>query len=376
MKHNHKLIRVLLLLSVFCLVLSGCKNVPQKNNQPAPAEVPAATEVPAEPEGEMLINNNSDEEGEMLIHNNPDNPPAPAEPAPQNNEEGEDDSMIISRDHTKASYPKTASLDFRLPSSMGIDAQIVRPTASADNDELTIKNDHSIVYPETQSVIQKSVPSGQLQPLGYIPPTTLANGQSIYFGAGATSAVVSGYVQAGGSVSYNLYAFANQHFLVLLTSDSGTSVLGITDAWGNVFLDANQRQTSHSMYLPRTATYYVNIYSTGYSENFTLQIFIPARVTIPLGRTSAVMSGTLAPYSVVSYTAYMYAGQTARIDDYSGPQPNSFLRVSGLQTGLVYMDYTAYSPSWYSVVPATQDYLIEVISADQPSNYRLTVDVR
>ena len=88
------------------------------------------------------------------------------------------------------------------------------------------------------------------------------------------------------------------------------------------------------------------------------------------------MKGTVSPYSVVSYTAYMYAGQTARIDDYSGARPTSFLRVSGLQTGVIYMDYTAYSPSWYSVVPVTQDYLIEVISIDQPSNYQLTVDVR
>ena len=286
------------------------------------------------------------------------------------------DEMLINRDHSSVFYPKTASLSFRPTTTItGGNAQIVKPTSSADSD-LVIKNDHNITYPETQPLIQKSVPSGQLQPLNYIPPSQLSNGQSIAFAPGATSAVISGYVPAGGIVSYNFYAFANQNFLALLTSDSGTSVLGVSDVYGNVFLDANQRQNSYNMYLPRTATYYVNIYSTGYSENFTLQIFIPARVTIPTGQTSTSMSGTLAPYSVVSYTAYMYAGQTARIDDYSGPQPNSFLRVSGLQTGMVYMDYTAYSPSWYSVVPVTQDYLIEVISIDQTSNYRLTVDVR
>ena len=375
MKHNHKLTRVLLLLSVFCLILSACHNMPQKNSQPAPTEAPAVPETPAEPEGEMLINNNSGEDGEMLLQNHSEDPSAPVEGVPQDNGEG-DDGMIINRDHSMTSYPKTASLDFRIPSIMGVNAQITRPTASADDSELTIKNDHTITYPETQSVIQKSVPSGQLTPLSYIPPSQLANGQSISFAPGATSAVISGYVQAGGSVSYNLYAFANQNFLVLLTSDSGTSVLSVSDVYGNIFLDANQRQNSYSMYLPRTATYYVNVYSMGYAENFTLQIYIPARVTIPAGQTSAVMSGTLAPYSVVSYTAYMYAGQTARIDDYSGPRPNSFLRVSGLQTGQIYMDYTSYSPSWYSVVPATQDYLIEVISTDQTSNYTLTVDVR
>ena len=374
MKHNHNML-ILTILVILSLVLSGCINMPKKN-QPAQQPEPPATEIPAQPEEEMLLHNNSDAagDGEMLLQNNSGNTDAPAESAPQ----GGGDDLLIKRDHSKLSYPKTASLSFRSPSKQtGMNAQIVRPTESASaGDELTIKNDHNITYPETQSVIQKSVPSGQLQPLSYIPPSQLGNGQSIYFANGATSAVISGYVPAGGVVSYNLYAFANQNFLALLTSDSGTSVLSISDVYGNVFLDANQRQNRYNMYLPRTATYYVNIHSQGYAENFTLQIFIPARVTIPAGQTSTVMSGTLAPYSVVSYTAYMYAGQTARIDDYSGPTPNSFLRVSGLQTGLVYMDYTSYSPSWYSVVPATQDDLIEVISIDQTSNYRLTVDVR
>ena len=259
MKHNHKLTHVLVLLSMFCLILSACHNIPQTNNRPAPTEVPAATEAPAEPEGEMLINNNSGEDDEMLLRNNSASPLPPAEPAPQNN--GEDDGgMIINRDHSMVSYPKTASLNIR-PSAMGISAQITRPTASAGDSELTIKNDHTITYPETQSVIQKSVPSGQLTPLSYIPPSQLANGQSISFAPGATSAVVSGYVPAGGSVSYNLYAFANQNFLVLLTSDSGTSVLSITDAYGNVFLDANQRQNSYSMYLPDRKSTRLNLQS-------------------------------------------------------------------------------------------------------------------
>ena len=384
MKHNHYLSVIIILLTVFCLVLSGCQNMPKKQDKPSQQES-TSEQGPSETDSEMLIQNNHDtapegtdgndnaaESEDNMIHNNSMDEDIYFADPPKDN----DDEILINRDHSSVFYPKTASLSFRPTTTItGGNAQIVKPTSSADSD-LVIKNDHNITYPETQTLIQKSVPSGQLQPLSYIPPSQLANGQSIAFAPGATSAVISGYVPAGGVVSYNFYAFANQNFLALLTSDSGTSVLGVSDVYGNVFLDANQRQNSYNMYLPRTATYYVNIYSTGYSENFTLQIFIPARVTIPTGQTSTSMSGTLAPYSVVSYTAYMYAGQTARIDDYSGPQPNSFLRVSGLQTGMVYMDYTAYSPSWYSVVPVTQDYLIEVISIDQTSNYRLTVDVR
>ncbi len=255
-------------------------------------------------------------------------------------------------------------------------AQNSGSTGWFESDELTIRNDHTITYSDQPSVITKSVPSGQLQPLGYIPPQSLAAGGDIRFGAGETSALIRGYVYPGQTIKYQLYAFANQNIHLMLTSDSGTSVLRFRDIYGNQYLMENQRQTSYNTYLPRTATYYVEVCSTGYGENFTLQVSIPARVTIPAGRTSAVYSGSIGAYGVVSYTAYMYAGQTARIDDYSGAQPTSFLRVSGLQTGTVYMDYTAYSPSWYAVVPVTQDYLIEVISTDRPTNYRLTVDVR
>ena len=359
MKKLTKLISIIICLAVLAVCLNGC-NFPQLGKKAAPTEVPA--EAPAaseEPAEEAPVTDEKvpvEEEEEQLITN-------PSHSSLFNGTMNSGAPMIQTASMATGSF------------SLIRNAQIVKPTASS-GDDITIRNDHTIVYQENPPVIQNSVPTGNLQPLTYIPPTQLGSGQAIQFAPGATSAVISGYVQAGGTVSYNLYAFANQNFLVLLTSDSGTSVLSVSDIYGNIFLDAGRRQTSHNMYLPRTATYYVNIHSTGYAENFTLQVFIPARVTIPAGKTAAVMAGTVSPYSVVSYTAYMYAGQTARIDDYSGARPTSFLRVSGLQTGVTYMDYTSYSPSWYSVVPVTQDYLIEVISMDQSSNYRLTVDVR
>lgn len=358
MKTSFKILSMILCLAVLTMGMAAC-HMP-KIGTSAPTEAPVIVpEEPAEEEPEMLINNSDQggtEEEDLLISN-----PGRSSVIPYEKTAGK-------------SFMKQASLQ-----SAGTDltrkAQIVRPTESTTG-SIEIKNDHNITYQENPPVITKSVPQTELRPLGYIPPYSLANGSSIAFGAGETSAVITGYVPAGGTVTYNLYAFINQNFLVLLTSDSGTSVLSVSDVYGNVFLDANQRQTTCNMYLPRTATYYVGIHSTGYAENFTLQVFIPARVTIPTGQYKAVMNGQIGSYGVVSYTAYMYAGQTARIDDYSGPRPTSFLRISGLQTGVVYMDYTAYSPSWYSVVPTTQDYLIEVISIDQPSNYTLTVDVR
>lgn len=359
MKKLSRIITLIICAALLPACLNGC-NFPQFGKKAAPTEVPAIPEEPSEAAPVIDEASPTEEEEEPLITN-----PGRS-------------SLFNGYNTYGTPLIQTASIN-NTGSSVIRNAQIVRPTTSAPaqtGDALIIQNDHTVVYQNNPQVIQNSQPTGTLQPLSYVPATQLGNGQSIMFATGATSAVISGYVPAGGTVSYNLYAFANQNFLVLLSSNSGTAVLSVSDVYGNVFLDANQRQTSYNMYLPRTATYYVNIHSTGYAENFTLQVFIPARVTIPTGKTAAVMTGTVSPYSVVGYTAYMYAGQTARIDDYSGAKPTSFLRVSGLQTGVTYMDYTSYSPSWYSVVPVTQDYLIEVISMDQASNYRLTVDVR
>ena len=45
-----------------------------------------------------------------------------------------------------------------------------------------------------------------------------------------------------------------------------------------------------------------------------------------------------------------------------------------MTTGQVYMDYTSYSPSWYVRLPETQDYLVEVVTLDQGTDYRITFE--
>lgn len=266
--------------------------------------------------------------------------------------------------------------------------EIVRPDASSSDTETMIQAPTALPTVQTQAqasapvlsystnqTVQKAVEYGSLAPLP-IQPYSLSSGQTIQFALGATSAVVSGTVPANGVVTYNLYAMAKQNFVAVLSSSTGTAVLGITDDRGEVYLDSSQNSTYYNMYLPRTATYYVDIFGMNAGTDFTLQIFIPARVTIPMGETSTYMDGVVAAYRVVSYTAYMYAGQTAKIDVYSGATPTAFLRITGMGTGAVYLDYTSYMPSWYAIVPATQDYMIEVITLNQSANYRLTVNVQ
>ncbi len=223
-------------------------------------------------------------------------------------------------------------------------------------------------------------PLGQPQ-TPWIPPVPVdpqpqVNGGTIQFGYGQTSAVISGKVPANGRVRYDLYAMAGQHFIVMLRSASGTAVLGISDNLGNSYLSSSSGYTYWSMVLPKTNTYYIDIAGQNVETDFVFQVIIPARITIPQTSYSVTYNAGVAANGVVSFMAYAAAGQVMAVRLNSGATPNAFLRISGIGSGVVYLDNNAYQTNWSASLPATQDYLIEVVGTANPANYQLTVDIR
>ena len=141
---------------------------------------------------------------------------------------------------------------------------------------------------------QTAVGMGDLQPLEIQP--NYMQGGAIQFALGATSAVVNGYVQQNASISYTIYAMQGQNFILLLSSDSGIASLSVSDVYGNSYAQAYEGRTYFNMVLPRTATYNVNVNAVGAASNYSLQVFIPAKVQIPLGQRSVSYNGTVSPY--------------------------------------------------------------------------------
>ncbi|MHC1772047.1 MAG: hypothetical protein AB9907_09970 [Flexilinea sp.] len=235
--------------------------------------------------------------------------------------------------------------------------------------------------PGTDFAFQVIIPPVQQQQNPWIPPMPIQprpqlNGGSIQFGLGETSAVISGHVPANGQIRYDLYAAVNQNFIVMLSSATGTAVLGISDKSGNTYLPAAGTSTYWNMILPKTGTYIIDIVGRGQETDYTFQVIIPARISIPANSYSTSYSGTINSYSVVSYSAYAFAGQMMNIWLNSGATPTAFLRISGMGTGIVYVDNNSYQTGWYASLPATQDYLIEVVAKGSPASYQLTVDIR
>lgn len=214
-----------------------------------------------------------------------------------------------------------------------------------------------------------------IQPM-LIQPNYQQNGGTIQFNPGTTSAVISGFVPANGSIRYNLYAMANQNFIVMLRSTNNTAVLGISDNIGISYLSAVNQYTYWNMVLPKTGTYYIDVVGLDQGTDYAFQVIIPARIVFPVNAYWQSYSGSIGSYSVVSYSVYAAAGKTMSVNLNSGATPQAFLRISGIGTGMIYLDHNAYQTGISLSLPATQDYLIEVVSQANPAAYTLTVDIR
>jgi len=202
------------------------------------------------------------------------------------------------------------------------------------------------------------------------------NGGTIQFNPGTTSAVISGFVPANGSIRYSLYAMANQNFIVMLRSSNNTAVLDISDGNGISYLSAVNQYTYWNMVLPKTGMYYIDIVGLDQGTDFTFQVIIPARIVFPANTYWQTYNGSIGSYSVVSYSVYAAAGKTMSVNLNSGATPQAFLRISGVGTGMIYLDHNAHQTGISLSLPATQDYLVEVVSQANPAAYSLTVDIR
>ncbi len=214
-----------------------------------------------------------------------------------------------------------------------------------------------------------------IQPMP-IQPNFQQSGGVIQFNPGTTSAIISGFVPANGSIRYNLYAMANQNFIVMIRSSKNSAVLGISDNIGLSYLSATNKYTYWNMVLPKTGTYNIDVVGLDQGTDFAFQVIIPARIVFPANTYWQSYSGSIGSNSVVSYSVYAAAGKMMSVNLNSGATPQAFLRISGIGTGTVYLDQTAYQTGVSMSLPATQDYLIEVISQMNPAAYSLTVDIR
>jgi heat shock protein HslJ len=210
--------------------------------------------------------------------------------------------------------------------------------------------------------------------------------ERIHFETGATSATVTGHLQASGSDLYVLSASGGQTMSVELSFTQGRAILVVWGADGTVLMSDHAEASQFSGVLPSTQDYYILLKgrpdgSTDYSMTVTIPPLgsnqptpAPERIHFQAGATSATVTGHLQASGSDQYVLAALGGQTMTVD-LSFTQGQAILAVWGAD-GTVLMSDHAEASSFSSILPSTQDYYILVRGRpDGETVYRMDVNI-
>ncbi len=213
-----------------------------------------------------------------------------------------------------------------------------------------------------------------LPPVGstLVPPAATR----INFLSKATTGVVSGPIQPGQIQYFVVNASQGQPMIVMVNSLNNDVTLSVRTQGGTWMLNAASHQTTWQSMLPKTEDYYLGIYGGATTENFTLTVQIPSRIKFAQGSITATVSGqTVAGYNV-AYTVLAIKSQLMTVN-LNGVANNAALTIYGYSNGQPYLLSVTEQTSFNLKLPATQDYIIEVVPrAGQVVNYTLVVIIK
>jgi len=223
-----------------------------------------------------------------------------------------------------------------------------------------------------------AVPATAIPPVAAAPqPTTIPGAVRINFDTGATSDVVEGQIQPGQVLNFLLGAGQGQPLMVSTNSynnDVTFSVTGLKD--GKILLDASQKLSSWQTMLSVTQDYLIQVVGGASKENFSLNVITPARINFDPGAVSAVRKGTTPNGLNVEYVLRANANQQMDLN-LDAPDGNAVLSVYGYQDGQPYLRYVVESTTFSLKLPASQDYIIEVVpQAGGVAKYSLNITVK
>ena len=164
--------------------------------------------------------------------------------------------------------------------------------------------------------------------------------------------------------------------IVMVNSLNNDVTLSVRTKGGTSMLNAAAHQITWQGMLPKTEDYYLGIYGGASNENFTLTVEIPFRIKFLPDSSSASLSGqTVAGYNV-AYTVLAIKSQKMTVN-LNGVADNAALTIYGYSDGQPYLRSVTEQTSFTFKLPATQDYIIEVVPrAGQVVNYTLEVIIK
>lgn len=234
--------------------------------------------------------------------------------------------------------------------------------------------------PPTATLIPPTlVPSTatSLPPTSLPAPTPILPGATrINFTPGTTYGTATGSIQPGQTFNFVLGAQQGQPMIASVSSPNNDVTMSITAQNGVSLLPASQSWSNWQGNLPATQDYYFQIIGGTQTENYTLWVSIPSRIQFATGAIAATVNGKTVDGYTTSYVVAAQGGQTMNI--LLSPNPNAAaLTVWGFSDGQPYMRAQMGSTTFNMQLPATQDYIIDVVpQGGQVVNFTMTVEIK
>ncbi|MBN2387756.1 MAG: hypothetical protein JXB85_12120 [Anaerolineales bacterium] len=248
------------------------------------------------------------------------------------------------------------------------------PSSTPDPDAVA-----TLVAANFEALTAAAPPTPQSTPTA-APPTATPLQESappirLAFAPGATfgTAVIS--LLPGQTQTYALGATGGQPLMTSVASPGQNAVLSISGQDGSQLLNEATGYTSWWGILPTSQDYFITVHAGPAGGVYTLGVTIASRLQFDPGAYGTTRSGTTTGGYNVSYVVYASAGQTMEIA-LSVPAGSAALAVWGFGDGQPYLRSQLEQSVYTLVLPATQDYIIEVVPyAGQAVYYTLAVNI-
>jgi hypothetical protein len=182
-------------------------------------------------------------------------------------------------------------------------------------------------------------------------------------------------VSAGTAQYYVLAALQGQEMMVSLDSPNHDLVLGIygsTDAtW---LLTPTQSQATFQGPLPESEDYVIEVAAANGQDRFTLSITIAAPIVLQPGSSPMTVTGTAQDAPTVTYLLPLKARQTLTLDLQS-KSGSAVLVLYGLQDGLPIVPLSLHATQFSGGLPASEDYVVQVVLGRAPSEFTLKMKI-
>ncbi len=250
---------------------------------------------------------------------------------------------------------------------------------------IVVQTMEAIARNATPTPAQPTIAPPTPQPAGASqPPTLPASAPTvavpaatrISFLTDATAGVVSGPIGPGETQTYVLQAFQAQPMLVEVNSLNNDVTISMRTQGGTNMLSASAQQSTWVGTLPQTEDYYLTVHGGATTENFTLTVTIPSRIKFGQGATSAKVTGKTTGGYDVTYTVFAIKDQKMSVD-LSNLSGEAALTIYGFTDGQPYVRSATGKTTFSFVLPATQDYIIQVVpQAGSVVSYLMTVKIQ